>query len=57
MIQFLEKVKMNSVIIMAIRDSSAESNWEDEQISYVDSYGSETHKNDVTRGCPFIMCQ
>ena len=56
MIKFLKKVKMNSVIIMAIRDSSEPNNWKDKYVSYVDSFGSETHKNDVTKGCPFIMC-
>ena len=56
MVEFLEGVKMNSVIIMAIRDSSQESNWKDKYISYVDSFGSKTYKNDVNRGCPFIMC-
>jgi len=55
MIKFLKKVKMNSVIIMAIRDSSEPNNWKDKYVSYVDSFGSETYKNDVTRGCPFIM--
>ena len=57
MIKFLKKVKMNSVIIMAIRDSSEPNNWKDKYVSYVDSFGSETYKNDVTRGCPFIMCE
>ena len=57
MVKFLKEVKMNSIIIMAIRDSSSDRNWNDEQISYVDGYGSETYKNDANRGCPFIMCQ
>ena len=56
MVKFLKEVKMNSIIIMAIRDSSSDRNWNDEQISYVDGYGSETYKNDANRGCPFIMC-
>ena len=56
MVKFLEGVKMNSVIIIAIRDSSEPNNWNNEQVSYVDSFGSKTYKNDVNRGCPFIMC-
>ena len=56
MVKYLKNIKMKSVIIMAIRDSSEPNNWSNEQISYVDSFGSETHKNDVNRGCPFTMC-
>ena len=56
MVNYLKDVEMNSVIVMAIRDSSEPNNWNKEQISYVDSFGSETYKNDVNRGCPFIMC-
>jgi len=55
MVKYLKNIKMKSVIIMAIRDSSEPNNWSNEQISYVDSFGSETHKNDVNRGCPFTM--
>ena len=56
MVEFLKGVKINSVIIMAIRDSSEPNNWNNEQISYLDSFGSETYINDVNKGCPFTMC-
>jgi len=55
MVKYLKNVKMNSVIIMVIRDSSEPNNWNNEQISYVDKFGSETFKNNAKRGCPFIM--
>ena len=42
---------------MVIKDSTEPNHWNDDQISYVDSYGSETYKNDVNKGCPFTMCQ
>ena len=56
MVKYLKNIKMKSVIIMAIRDSSEPNNWNNEQISYVDKFGSETFKNNAKRGCPFIMC-
>ena len=56
MVNYLKDVKMNSLILMVIKDSTEPNHWNDEQISYVDSYGSETYKNDVNKGCPFTMC-
>ena len=56
MVNFLKGVKTNSMIIMAIQDSSREKNWKDEWIEYVDSLGSETYKKAPMEGCPFIMC-
>jgi len=47
MVKYLRKVKMNSMIIMAIKDSSYQSNWPRSMVSEVDAYGS--------AGCPFTM--
>jgi len=69
MVDYLKGVKMNSVIIMAIRDSSRLKHWEQDWIDYVDGYGSKTLRNpanlgygwlDLTLeplyiGCPFIL--
>jgi len=65
MSEYLKSVKMNSMIIMAIKDSTWSWNWEQDWIEYIDSYGSETHQNteegtlkfdpryDSDIGCPF----
>ena len=71
MVDYLKGVKMNSVIIMAIRDSSRLKHWEQDWIDYVDGYGSKPLRNpanlgygwlDLTLeplyiGCPFILCK
>ena len=56
MVGFLMKVKMNNIVLMAIKDSSWPGHWTDPRITYVDRFGSETHKNDRMKGCPFTMC-
>ena len=69
MSEYLKSVKMNSMIIMAIKDSTWSWNWEQDWIEYIDSYGSETHQDteegtlkfdpryDSDIGCPFTASE
>ena len=69
MVDYLKGVKMNSVVVMAIQDSTWPWHWKDEWISYVDGYGSETLQNTTEGwlksdpsweeyvGCPFTACE
>ena len=68
MVEYLKGVKMNSLIVMAIKDSTWPWHWRQEWITYVDGYGSETVQNTNKRtilddpqhpgvGCPFTACE
>ena len=68
MIKYLKSVKMNSLIIIAIKDSTYPMYWNDERIKYVDGYGSNTIEKiaylieydpfqDQFKGCPFVACE
>ena len=60
MIEFLKGVKLGSIVLMAIRDSTWPVFWTQMgtyQVNFMDRFfGSETYKDDPNRGCPFMMC-
>ena len=59
MVDYLKQVKTNSIIMMAIKDSTYYYHWSKDWIDYVDSYGSKTviYPNEGwvrDEGCPFV---
>ena len=61
MVKYLQEVKRDSLIVMALKDATYQGYWNPKQISFVDSYGSETLHNTFhdavveDEGCPVAV--
>ena len=63
MVNYLKELRIDMLIVMALKDSTRQGMgyWEEEDMSYIDSYGSKTYYDyNVGRvianeGCPFNL--